>query len=183
MPACGRRSHHRHPDFAHDGAHVGEVDVDKARVVDHLGDPRHRAVQHIVGGRVGVQHRNIFAQHLHQLVVGDDDQRVDSLAELVDPHLRDLLPLAFESERPRDDGDSQDVEALRDVRDNGRRAGPGAAAHARRDEEHVGAVDQLGDAVAILVGRVAPDLGLRPRAKAARERAAELQLHACRGTA
>ena len=176
LPAGRRRAHHRHPDLAHHGAHVGEVDVDEARVVDHLGDAGHRAVQHVVGGGVGVEHRDVLAEHLHQLVVGDDDQRVDLLRELLDAGLRDALPLALESERPGDDRDGQDAHALGDVGDHGRRPGAGAAAHAGGDEQHVGAVDQLGDPVAILVGGVAPDLGPGARAQAARQRRADLQL-------
>jgi hypothetical protein len=73
---------------------------------------------------------------------------------------RDPLALALERERPRDHGHGEDAEALRDVRDDRRRAGAGAAAHARGDEQHVGAFDQLGDAVAVLHRRVAADLRL-----------------------
>jgi hypothetical protein len=47
-----------------------------------------------------------------------------------------------------------------------------------RDEQHVGAVDQLADAVAVLVRGIASDLGLRAGTEAARERAAELKLRA-----
>ena len=56
---------------------------------------------------------------------------------------------------------------LRDVGDHRRGAGAGAAAHAGGDEQHVGAVDQLGDAVAVLHRGVAADLGLGAGAEAA----------------
>ena len=65
----------------------------------------------------------------------------------------------------------------------GRGAGAGAAAHARGDEQHVGAVDQLGDAVAVLVRRVAADLGPRACAEPARQAAAELQLRSAPSSA
>jgi hypothetical protein len=175
-PATGRRSHHRHADFAHHRAHVREIDVDEAGVVDHLGDPRHGAVQHVVGGRVGVEQRDVLAEHVDQLVVGDHDQRVDLLGEFLDAGVGDALALAFEAERPRDDGNRENAHRLRNVRDDGRRTGARAAAHAGGDEEHVGAGDHFGDAVAVLHRRVAADLGLGARAEAARERGPELQL-------
>jgi hypothetical protein len=178
--ARGRRAHHRHADLAHHGAHVGEVDVDQARVVDDLGDARHGAVQHVVRRRVGLQQRHARAQHLGELLVRDDDERVDALRELLDAGLRDLLALALELERPRHDRDGQHAHALRDVGDDRRRAGAGAAAHARGDEQHVGAGDELLDALAVLHRRVAADLRPRAAPRPARERRAELQLHARR---
>ena len=64
------------------------------------------------------------------------------------------------------DGDGQDVELLRDLRDHRRRARAGATAHARRDEQHVAAFDELDDAVAILHRGLAADLGIGAGAEA-----------------
>jgi hypothetical protein len=45
-PAAAARSHHRHAGFRHDGAHVGEIDVDQARPRDQFGDALHGTLQH-----------------------------------------------------------------------------------------------------------------------------------------
>ena len=100
------------------------------------------------------------------------------LPQFLDAGLRDLLPLALEPERPRDHRDRQDAHALRDVGDDRGRAGARAAAHAGRDEQHVGAGDHFSDAIAIFHRRVAADLRLGARAEAARERRSQLQLRA-----
>ena len=49
---------------------------------------------------------------------------------------------ALELERRRDDADGQRAELARDARDDGRRAGAGAAALAGGDEHHVGAAQR-----------------------------------------
>ena len=46
---------------------------------------------------------------------------------------------AFEAERLGDDADGERAAVARDLRDDRRRAGAGAAAHAGGDEHHVGA--------------------------------------------
>ena len=46
---------------------------------------------------------------------------------------------AFEEERLRHDADGERALFARELRDDGRRAGAGAAAHAGGDEHHVGA--------------------------------------------
>src|SRR5690625_167262 len=46
---AGTAAHHRHAHLRHDGAHVGEVDVDHARTDDEVGDALDGAQQHIVG--------------------------------------------------------------------------------------------------------------------------------------
>ena len=72
---------------------------------------------------------------------------------------------ALEVERPGDDADGQRADlVLGDLGDHGRRAGAGAAALARGDEDHVGALERLLDVVARLGGRArSPRRGWRPR--------------------
>ena len=52
---------------------------------------------------------------------------------------------------------------------SGARAGAGAAALARGDEHHVGALQHLFDLLAVLLGGLPADLGIGTRAEAARE--------------
>ena len=137
-------------------------------------------MQHIVRGRVRIEHRDVLAQHIHQFFVRYDDERVDFLRQLFDPCARDALPLSFELEGPRDDGDSENAEAFRNVGDDRGGAGSGAAAHPRRDEQHVGAFDRLRDAVAVFHRRIATNLGPCACAETARQRRTQLQLRARR---
>ena len=89
------------------------------------------------------------------------------LAEILDALQRDLhAPAALERERLGDDRDGQDAHLLGELRDDRRRAGAGAAAHAAGDERHVGAGQQLDDALAILERGLAADLGIRAGAEA-----------------
>ena len=66
---------------------------------------------------------------------------------------------------------------LRDLRDDGRATGAGAAALARGDEHHVGALQHLFDLVAVLLGGLATDLGIGAGAEATGELAADVELH------
>ena len=84
---------------------------------------------------------------------------------------------AFEAERTRHDTDRQRADLLGDLRDDGRAAGAGAAALARGDEHHVGALQHLFDLLAVLLGGLAPDLGIGAGAETAGELATDVELH------
>ena len=72
---------------------------------------------------------------------------------------------ALERERPRDDADGQRADLLLgDLGDDGRGTGSGAAALARGDEDHVGALERLLDLGAVLLG------GLEARRRGRRRR-------------
>ena len=99
------------------------------------------------------------------------------LAQFLDALERDLhAPAAFERERLGDDRDREDAHLLRELRDHGRRARAGAAAHAGGDEHHVGALQRIHDAFAIFKRGLAADFRVRAGAEALGDIAAELQL-------
>ncbi len=114
---------------------------------------------------------------MEQPVVGDDDERVALVAEILysGDRLR-LAPLAFEGERTGDDADGQRAELAGDVGDDGRAAGAGAAAFAAGDEHHVGALEDLFDLVAVILAGLRADLRVGPGAEAASELAADVEL-------
>jgi hypothetical protein len=64
--------------------------------------------------------------------------------------------------------------SLADLRDDRRRAGAGAAAHAGGDEQHVAALDRLLDAVAILHRGLPAEIRVGPGAEALGDVAADL---------
>src|SRR5690606_22857103 len=68
------------------------------------------------------------------------------------------------------------AQLARHLRDHRRRARPGAAAHARGDEDEVGALERAPHLVARLLDRLPADLRPGARAEAARELLADLDL-------
>jgi hypothetical protein len=133
-------------------------------------------MQHVVGRLERFVERNLRAQHRHQLVVRNHDQRIDVLGERIEPFLGDALALAFERERLRHHGNGQDAELFRHFGDYRRRARSSPASHARGEEEHVRAADQLGDALAVFHRGLAPDLGVGSGTETLGDVAAELEL-------
>lgn len=175
--AAGRTgTHHAHAHLGHHRAHVSEIDVDQAGAGDQFGDALHRAQQHVVRRLEGIEQRHTLAQHRQQFFVGNGDQGIDVLRQLLDAGLRHLHTLGtFEGERLGHHRHGQDAHFLGDLRHDRRRAGAGATAHAGRDEQHVGAFDQLHDALAIFDGGLPADVRVGAGAQALGERAAELQ--------
>ena len=123
-----------------------------------------------------VEQRRFAAEHRQQFFVRDRDQRVDVFAELGNAVFGNLHALAaLHRERLGDDRDGQDAEFLGDLRNDRRRTRARAAAHAGRDEQHVRAFDRLVNAVAILHGRLAADVGIGAGPEALGNIAADLQ--------
>src|SRR6202012_2185686 len=93
----------------------------------------------------------------------DADQRVDPGAQPLDPGLGlDSTALALEAERPGHHADRERAERARDARDHRRAAGARAAALARGDEDHVGALEHLFDLFAVVLGGPGADVRVRP---------------------
>ena len=115
---------------------------------------------------------------LQQLLVRDDDQGVDVVAQFLDA-LERLLhpPFALELERlgDRADGEGADL-FLGDLGDHRGRTGAGAATLAGGDEDHVGALQRLLDLVAALGRGARPDLGVAAGAEAAGQLLADREL-------
>ncbi len=78
-------AHERRARLAHDRAHVGEVEVDQPGHRDQVGDALDALAQHVVGDAERIDDRRPLLDHLQQPVVGDDDERVDLLAQLAMP--------------------------------------------------------------------------------------------------
>ena len=78
---------------------------------------------------------------------------------------------------PGHDADRQGAQVPRDLRDDRRAAGPGPAALAGGDEDHVGALDDLLDLVGVLLRGTPPDIGVGPRTEPPRGLPADVELH------
>ena len=77
-------AHHRLAHLAHDGADVGEVEVDQAFLDHQVGDAGDARIEHLVGHREGVGEGGLLVGDAEQVLVRDDDQRVDGLLQLGD---------------------------------------------------------------------------------------------------
>ena len=145
-----RRAHHRHALLRHDGAHVLKVDVHQSGQIDDLGDPGDRVIEHVVGRLECVFLRHVLSEHLLELVVEDDDQRIDVRRKFLQALLGGLHALgALEGEWLGHHRDRENAERARYLGDDGRCASAGAAAHAGGDEHHVRAGDCLLQALAL----------------------------------
>ena len=133
-------AHERAAHAGHDRLHVGEVDVDDAVLRDEVADALHGLEEDLVGLAERVDEREIVVAEQQELLVRDRDERVDVLAERGEARFGAARALAtFEEERLGHDADGEGALFARELRDDGRCAGAGAAAHAGGDEHHVGA--------------------------------------------
>ena len=118
-----------------------------------------------------------MVDHLEQLVVRDDDEGVDLLAELADAGLGLAGPaLALEGERPGDDADGQRTQRAGDPGDDRRATGPGATALARRDEHHVGALEGVLDVLGVVLRRLPTLVGVGAGTEAAGQLTTDVEL-------
>ena len=160
--------HQRGAAFGHDRAHVGKVEVDQAGDGDQFGDALDALAQDIIGEAEGVLQAGALVDHLQQAVVGDDDEGVGVLFELVDALFgRFRAARAFEGEGAGDDADGQRADFLGDLGDDGGRAGAGAAAHPGGDKDHIGAFEHFVEFFGGFLGRLAADLRIAAGAEAA----------------
>lgn len=76
---------------------------------DQIGDPADTLFEDLVRHAESLYHRRIFRNDAHDLIVGDNDQRVDVFFEVFQPFHGVVHALfAFEIERLGDDRDGQD---------------------------------------------------------------------------
>jgi hypothetical protein len=151
------------PPFRHDGAHVGEVEVDQAGHGDQLRDALDALAQHVVSQAEGLLERGALVHDLQQPVVGDDDERIHLLLEPVDAALGRLqAPRAFKVKGLVTTPMVKAPTSLAICGDDGRRAGAGAAAQAGGDEHHVGAAQDLVQLFGRLFGGLLATSGLPP---------------------
>ncbi|CAI8797684.1 hypothetical protein EMIT043CA1_10187 [Pseudomonas brassicacearum] len=169
-------AHHRHAHFAHDSPYVGKVDVDHAWTLDDVGDTANGTGQYIVGLGESRQQACVFTQDGQQLLVGNGDQRVDAFRQQTDTFVGDLHTLAaFERERTSHHRNGEDPHFLGHFGDDRRRTSTGAAAHARGDEHHVGALQDFCDALTVFKSGLTTDFRVGAGAQAFGHASAQLQ--------
>ena len=97
--------------IGHDRLDVGEVEIDQAWLGDQLADALDALAQHVVDFHERLLERCLAIDHFQQPIVGNGDQRVDSLAQLRDAFFGILGPLpTLEAERLGHHADGQRTE-------------------------------------------------------------------------
>ena len=129
---------HRGPHFAHDRAHVREVEIDEPLLdhkVSNAGDAR---AKHLIRHRESFGEGRLLVGDAEQVLIRDDNQRIDRLVQFGDAGFSDphAAP-ALEVERLGDDADREDTHLASGCRDDGGSACAGATAHAGGEENHV----------------------------------------------
>jgi hypothetical protein len=156
-------AHHRLAHLAHHGAHVGKVEVDEARHDHQVGDAAHALLQHLVRHQERFLEGGVGVGDQEQVLVGNDDQRIDMLLQLLDPRLGGAgAARALERERLGDDADGEDALLARGLGDDRGRAGAGAAAHAGGDEHHVRAFQDASIRLSVSSAAARPISGREP---------------------
>src|ERR1017187_2476032 len=184
FPRTDGGAHHGVAHADHGGFDVGEIAVDEAGRDDDVADALDGLTQQVVGHFEGVEEAGAAGNQREQAVVGDGDYGVDGTGQPAETlFAKAHAARAFESERLGDHGDGEGVELLGERGDDGRGAGAGAAAQSGGDEDHVGALQDLDDAVGVFKRGLASDLGVGAGAEALGHLGAQLQLvgHAAGG--
>ena len=105
---------------------------------------------------------------MFESLVGDDNERIDILAELANAFLcLTHAAAALKYEGLGNDGDREDIHLLGYARYNGSGSGSRTAAHTGGNEHHVGACKRGLDLLGIFLGGALTDLGVCTRAVSA----------------
>ena len=168
-------AHHGLAHFGHDGPDIREVEIDQAGHHHEVGNAPHARIKDVVGHRERIGEGCLLVRHPEQVLVGNDDQRIDKLLKLLNPRLREPHPVgSFKVERLGHDAHRQEAVVARGPRDNRGRARAGATAHAGRDEEHMASAQLLHDFLDRFFGGSSADFGARAGAEALGDRRAKL---------
>ena len=134
-------------------------------------------MQDIVGHPKGVGERRLLIGDAEQVLVRDDDQRIDDILQFLKPAFGEAHTLrAFEMERLGDHADRKDAVFPGRPCDHRCGARAGAAAHAGSNEHHVAAVQVLDNLIDFLFGGCPADFRPRTGAKALSDAQAQLDL-------
>ena len=163
-PRCLAGAHHRLAHLAHHRTDVGEIEVDEAGHDHQVGDAADALLEHLIGHLERFLEGRVRIGDQEQVLVGNDDQRIDMLLQLFDAGIGRLhAAIALEAEGLGDDADSQDAPVTRGLGDNGCGARSGAATHAGGDEAHVRTLKRLFDHLHGLFGGSASYFGTAAR--------------------
>ena len=153
----------RHPGRSgpqHHRPHVREVEVYLAGHRNELGDRLHALPEHVIRDPERVLGGHSLVGHCVEPIVWNQHQRVHVPAQSAYAHVGLLRPTpALKLERLRNNRDRERAHLFCDLRHDGGGSGARPAAHARGDEDHISAVQQ----VVQVLARLLRGLAAKPR--------------------
>jgi len=179
---CFACAHHGFAHLTHYGPHIGEIEVDEARHDHQVGNALDALVENIVRQFERVHDGRVLGRDAEQVLVRNDDQRINVLLKLIDAFVCQFLAAAaLKRKRLSDNTDREHAQLASCFCDDGRCARPGATAHTGGDETHIRTRQVVNDFIDGFFGCVAPNLWTHPCAEALRDVIAELDTARGRG--
>ena len=134
--------------------------------------------QHFIGHLERIEHAGLLIGHGEQAVVGDDDEGVDLLLQLLHTGIGlHGTTTTFEAEWAGDHTDGECTHAACGFGEYRSCTGTGAATFTGRDEHHVGALDHLFDLIAMCFGGGTAHFGVATGTQPTREVASDVEFH------
>ena len=131
----------------------------------------------MVGLFEGVQDGDLLVRHIQQLVVGNDDEGVDLVAQIADTGLGlGRTAVALEGERAGHDTNGQGPEGTSNLGDDGSSTCASPTALTGGDEDHVGALEGLLDLVSVILGSLTSLVRVRTCTQSSGEVPADVEL-------
>ena len=132
----------------------------------------------MIGLAEGVDNTDVAVGQTEQPVVGNDDEGVDLIAQVLHPDLSlGRSAPAFEAEGSCDDADGEGAEASRDPGHHGGAARARAASLSGGDEHHVRASKDVLDLLGMVLCSLSADLGVGSGSQTTGEVPADVELH------
>src|SRR3989338_8249070 len=143
LVAFGRtNSHQGRTSALHNGFDIVKVSIDVARRRDDIGDTLNRLAQYLVAHSERVFCRCVLINDGEEFVVRDDDEGINLFLKLGEAAVGNILALGtLKGEWSGDDRDDERANLFRNLRNNCRSAGAGAAAPTAPASEILADVD------------------------------------------
>ena len=152
----------------HDGAKVGEIDVDNSRAAQQPPDAPETLRQQIVGDFEGLDQAGVVVDQLEHALIRQAQHRVGRFLELFQALLRlTLAPRAFALKGQRRHGQHQRSRLPGHARQHGTGARARAAAQTGHNHDHPGARAELAQPFSLLFRRGPPDFRIAAGSQAA----------------
>src|SRR5688572_1380685 len=137
-------SHESRTGYLHNALHVREVEIDQARLGYEVGYTLNTLAKHIICYTEGCVKGGLFVRYLEQAVVWYCNKSIDLLFEAGDAFISCCASSRpFEGEGLRDHANCKCPYLSGYLCDNRRSACACAAAHARGNEDHIGALEDF----------------------------------------
>ena len=150
----------------HNCLYICKVQIDQRREIDQVCDTLNCLLQHLICLLQCLRHCRPAVYDLKQLVIRDDDQRVNILLQTLDACQRIIHACTgLEAEWLRHNADSQNAHLLCNPCHDRSCTGTGTSAHTTGNKHHVRTLNRLTDILRALLSCLLTYLRLRACAK------------------